>query len=195
MKIASRTAVNREKIISWAAVVLLGALGSAFWELIKPLLGWVLSATLAIATLGLDSLRDGMYASAGRGLGLPEPLASLSLSNAGLMLVVAVMVVKYLNLPKTSPAKEIAKLIPLMLLTGSVTMLIGAVRSNYVEELTNHFVRLSIIAAPYIDEKETKKLNSEFTRIESRGEYIQKVEKLRSIVRANGVEPPLRDFF
>ena len=54
----------KRKILAIAGALLIGALGSGLWELIKPLFGWFASVSLDIVTLGLESLRDGLYADA-----------------------------------------------------------------------------------------------------------------------------------
>lgn len=50
-------------ILAILGTIVLGALGSGLWEvLVKPGLAWAGGAVLTISTLGLDSLRDQIYA-------------------------------------------------------------------------------------------------------------------------------------
>jgi len=62
-------AVSKKTIISAVAAVLLGALGSALWEFVKPVLAWAWFGLLTVATLRLEILRDAMYTYAARNVG------------------------------------------------------------------------------------------------------------------------------
>ncbi len=50
-----------------AGTLIVGALGNGLWELAKPGLVWVGNAVLHVATLGLTSLRDGLYVEIAKG--------------------------------------------------------------------------------------------------------------------------------
>ena len=58
--------MGRKTVASILGAIVLGALGSALWDLVKPLLGWAANAVLSVSTLGLDSLRNSIYADAAR---------------------------------------------------------------------------------------------------------------------------------
>jgi hypothetical protein len=51
------------------STIVLGAIGSGVWELFGPVLPWIGSAILNVATLGLQQLRDGLYVVIARGSG------------------------------------------------------------------------------------------------------------------------------
>jgi 4-hydroxybenzoate polyprenyltransferase len=57
-----------KKLLWLLGMILIGALGSGLWEgFLKQSLMWVGTFILDIATLGLNSLRDGMYLDAAKG--------------------------------------------------------------------------------------------------------------------------------
>jgi hypothetical protein len=67
-------------ILAVIGALILGALGSGLWELLfKPLLFWVSTLFLNIATLGINSLRDGLYVEIARGHD-PSGLLSFTLN-------------------------------------------------------------------------------------------------------------------
>jgi hypothetical protein len=53
-----------QNILRTLGVIIFGALGSGLWELSKPLLGSAVNGVLTVATLGMGSLRDGIYTAA-----------------------------------------------------------------------------------------------------------------------------------
>jgi hypothetical protein len=56
-------------ILALVSALTIGALSSALWELLlKPLLAWITTLTLNIATLGINSLRDDLYAEIAKGI-------------------------------------------------------------------------------------------------------------------------------
>ncbi len=59
--------VNRLSV--WIVVtIVLGALGSGLWELVvRPVYAFVSTIALNVITLGLDSLRNGLYEEAAKG--------------------------------------------------------------------------------------------------------------------------------
>src|SRR5260370_6846781 len=55
-------------VLTVIGALILGALGSGLWELLfKPLLFWVSTLFLSIATLGINSLRDDLYVEIAKG--------------------------------------------------------------------------------------------------------------------------------
>jgi cation transport ATPase len=55
-------------VLTVIGALILGALGSGLWELLfKPLLFWVSTVFLNIATLGINSLRDDLYVEIAKG--------------------------------------------------------------------------------------------------------------------------------
>ena len=89
--------MNKKTTLTMIGVVVLGALGSGLWELVKPLLGWSWSGLLTIATLGLDSLRDGIYADAASSVGRPIGLRLAVQLLAALILVTGVAIIGYIK--------------------------------------------------------------------------------------------------
>jgi len=186
--------MSKKTVLGAVAAVLLGALGSGFWELAKPVLGWGWLGLLTVATLGLDSLRDGMYADAARNVGLRATVLTRIQALAGLMLTTAALILLYIRaaFPHSSAR---ARAILWLLMAGVVTMTVGAARGTYIEGLANYATRLTVIVAPYVSEADLKKYHSELAQVSSRVQYLRVVEELRAVIRRNGPEPPARDFF
>ena len=60
--------LTKKKILWLVGTLLVGALGSGLWEAgIKPGMLWFGTLMLDLGTLGLSSLRDGMYTDAAKG--------------------------------------------------------------------------------------------------------------------------------
>jgi hypothetical protein len=55
------------RVLAIVGALILGALGNGVWEsLLKPIILWFRDIVLTISTLGLQSLRDGMYYDIGK---------------------------------------------------------------------------------------------------------------------------------
>ena len=75
-------------VLTVTGALILGALGSGLWELlVKPLLFWVSTLFLNVATLGINSLRDGLYEEIARGND-PSGLVTFNLVISGFSIFV-----------------------------------------------------------------------------------------------------------
>ena len=71
---------NKKAILGVIAALILGGLGNGVWEyVLEPAFTWGLSATLNVATLGVQSFKDDVYREIAKGF---HEEASLSLANA-----------------------------------------------------------------------------------------------------------------
>jgi hypothetical protein len=199
---------NRAKFwLSIAGTILLGALGSGLWSLLEiPLWkvgNWFLSAT----TLGITSIRDDIYAKAALGL---HELPSLYL-----LLIVCVLMFTLPVLQALKPSMRSA-IRGLVIKNESepshedvlrrtkkllyVISLIGALIGSYFivkfmmvnqENLIVAYFRQYVTAIrPYTSEPEYIQLNSTFSRMKSKHDYLILMSQMRNIAKQNGFELP-----
>ena len=145
--------MDRRKLFSIVGTIVLGALGSGLWELLKPLGTTAWDAMLTVSTLGLDSLKDGLYQSASRlGAAGARQAAGIQLLGALITLTIAgVMMSLRFRLPARGRLESNAYLLPFVFLAGAAALMIGATRTSYVAKVAAYCEQLSTIAAPYID--------------------------------------------
>jgi hypothetical protein len=187
--------MSRKTIFSTIGVIVLGALGSGLWELAKPLLSWAWFGMLTVATLGLDSLRDGIYADAAANLGRPANLIAVYQGLAWVVMLTGVAVISYIRLSFRPQRTVLGRLWFLTLFFGANVMLVSMLRTGYVAQLASYYGKLETISAPFISDAELKRVRSEYVQITKRQQYIDLVEKLQVVIRKNGAEAPVRSFF
>lgn len=185
--------MNRKTLLSTLGVILLGALGSGLWELLKPLLNWGWSGLLTISTLGLTSLRDGIYANAAgdKSVGIAVAVQTLS----SLTMLTGAAIIGYIRISFRPPSHPMAKLYYFSLLMGAVAFLVAGSRTAYVSQLASYSTKLEIIAAPHISENELKQLRAKSVQIDNRASYLAYIATLREKIEAAGEKAPTRNFF
>ena len=176
-------------------VVVLGVLGSGLWELVKPLLGWSWSGLLTIATLGLDSLRDGIYADAASSVGRPIGLRLAVQLLAALILVTGVAIIGYIKVSFRPQATRIARGYYFGLFFMAVVFTVASSSTAYTVQLASNYTMLETIVAPYVSDIDMKKLRSDYVQIKGRSQYVEHISKLQKLIRDNGGRPPVREYF
>ncbi|MDP1683363.1 MAG: hypothetical protein Q8L39_16520 [Burkholderiales bacterium] len=177
-------------------IVVLGALGSGLWELIKPLLGWGWSAVLTIATLGIDSLRDEIYADTALAIGTSFQVTSTRQLLVGTVFLIGAMVISSIRLsfrPTTTYRLPLGNAV--LLLVVATLQFVTAARSGYVSNLATYTQQLEIIAAPHVSESQIKQFRARGVQVKNRADYLANVEALRKVIEATGQKAPSRDFF
>ncbi|HAD04081.1 MAG: hypothetical protein A2091_08335 [Desulfuromonadales bacterium GWD2_61_12] len=187
--------LNKRLIFSTLGAIFLGVLSSGVYELVKPLLGPSWSGILTVATFGLDSLRDAIYADAAHVFESPLGLGVAVQTLAGVILITGVAIIGYIRATSQLTAPFLARVSYLLLFFGAITMFITASRSTYVNRLARHHSQLETMAAPYLADLELKKLRSEFVQVNNRRLYLQQLEKLQKIISDNHGYPPYQYFF
>jgi hypothetical protein len=203
----------KSKFLTIIGALILGALGSGLWELIKPLFVWVSTASLDIVTLGLDSLRDGLYADAAS---LETERVSYSILSAitGIVTGIIVSALMFSRLkrrdkanmdlvmaqdPATRKATAQAKIARLQRIRFVAIALVAlslsaqvfmAQRTIFISRSAAHFYRLCAIAEPHIDQGELALIKSSFAQMSTRAEYIDLTNRLSAISRANKAKVP-----
>lgn len=207
--------MNNKNAIIVAIVV--GAIGSGLWEMIKPMLSWASNASLTIVTLGIESLTDGIYLDIAKMNPEGISIFSLSIQNGfiigiamsviGLSLVDSFPARKHNEEPKDHPqSQNLAhqkrkftfsrktitprKIAIILLVITTSAMFFLANRAIYVSNAVAHFNRLCVISAPYITEKEMEFIKSDFAQISNREDYKNIIEKVASVARAEKKKVP-----
>jgi hypothetical protein len=177
------------------ATVLLGALGSGFWEVaLRPFLAWSASILLDVATLGLTTLRDGIYVDVAKGSYERASLMTLSVLFGLLSGVVTVVGLGILWPPKTPPTTEKAKrskwLPFLAALAITIFFIIQSVRVTYIIRASNYLSQLERIVAPFVTDNQMKTFASRVASIRSRADFVAVSKEMEQIVKSKNVQPP-----
>ena len=204
----------------WAGVLVLigGLLGAgaegALGDLIfKPVFLWIGELLLNVATLGISSIRDGMYVDIAKGSYERAGVALLSLvymvcSGAAAGFVSAVIfergtaggnvagALEPRGHTAFKPRRQAVKAIALIILGGlSTFLLLGNFRTLYVVRAANHLEQFERIVAPFVPEDERLKIGSAIAQIRSRSDYVAVLDRMVSIAKANKLVIPDFDVF
>jgi hypothetical protein len=187
--------MNTNKILSIVGVIVLGALGSGLWDLTKPFLGWLFSAAISISTLGLDSLRDGMYAQAASMLGRAVGLGVAMLNLLSFLCLIAVQTTQTFVTSGTLRRTRHLTIYQALFGAAFIGFFISGLRLSYVTQLSNHYERLETIAAPHMNEDELKRTRAELAQVQGREDFLKVVQSLSERIATSGGKPPTRSFF
>jgi hypothetical protein len=215
------------RIFSWRAIatltgaLVIGALGSGVWDyLFKPLFIWAGSSLLDVATLGKQSLVDGMYVEVAKGsyeraanvvnqlliaglcaFGIAPPIIGLSL----MRILRRKKAEETLNTSDSEPAafvRRVAKIAsPLffaLLVVQAVTsgaLIIQTARLSYIIRAANYIEQCQRIVAPFQSNDERLLLTSAFARIDSKTSYIAVLDRLQNVAQSNAIKLPDFDVF
>lgn len=187
--------MNRRSIAGIIGVIVLGALGSGLWELGKPMLGWIWEALVGLSTLGLDSLRDGIYADAAASVGKPIGLGVAVQTLAALMSLLASSILHSIAMSVPGHKEKLVRMYHWIFLVGSFALLVAASRTAYVSQLSFYYLKLETIAVPHMSDSEIKKRRAAYVQVTDRQGFIQQVRLMTSSIEAAGETVPARDFF
>ncbi|MGZ8880289.1 MAG: hypothetical protein ACXW1N_08250 [Halobacteriota archaeon] len=183
--------MNKTNILSATSVIILGALGSGFWELIKPLLGWAWTATIAISTLGLDSLRDGIYVQSTSYTGFNFETQIILC----MILFLSVLTVTIFVLSGSLNDTGYVIFYQRFLLVLAITLCVATLRTAYVGQLSKYYKQLEMIAAPHINDLEMKQYQSKLAQVQTRDDFLKIVKSLSDKIAVAGEKAPTRTFF
>jgi hypothetical protein len=198
-------------ILTLLGALVIGALGSGIWDtLLKPMFSWLGTALLDVATLGKQSLIDGIYVEVAKGsyeraanatyqllitvlgvAGIVIPLAALALLvllrkiDAGDSAVAETVVGFYRRFFfKTG----FALLIVECLLVGA--LVIETARLGYIIRASNFLEQSQRIIAPNVDQDQRLLTASMIAQMSTKAEFIKIVDGLRSVADAHNVKLP-----
>lgn len=190
----------KKKVIWLAVTLILGALGSGLWELaFRPLLALIGTAGLHVVTLGLESLRNGLYEEAARGQYERVGITILSATAGFLTGITAVVLLLPILRRKARRdreggpeagmnAKRFRGALVLVFTTTMAVLLFQ--RTAYINRAANYFEQLTAITAPYLTESERLQFRSRFAQVATREQYLALVSELRSVAKSNRANVP-----
>ena len=197
-------------LIGLTGVLILGALGNPVWEyLLKPLVFLVYRLLLTVSTLGIDSFRNELYAQVAQGFHENSSLELYlyfvtfllaAIIWMGIILYLVGSAVKSNNIGKIKKLLDFPKsfynnrIISFTLFSYLVFTFgffaINAIRELYINSAVSYYYQMSSIIAPIVTENETIQLNSRFSQIQSKKDYITLIKEMQSIASDNNMVVP-----
>jgi hypothetical protein len=216
--------VKTNSVVKWVVwvlgVIVLGALGSGFWEIVlKPAFVHASYGLMTLSSLGIESVRTGIY----------EGIATGSTSRAGvqtlnlvtlLTVALSALVFNYFLIhyvesqrerkrldgsaeQRKSPEELIQQLRKLLkfqrgllywlgfwILLMSGMLLVDLSRVFYENAAVVHFQQALKIAAPYLSDTDRATVESRFAQIHSKSEYVAIVDGLARTATEHGQQVP-----
>ena len=189
-----------KKIVWLLVTIIIGALGSGLWEtILKPSLAWISTLALDIATLGLNSLRDGIYESAARGNYERTAIEIYAIMTGVLIgIIISLPILLYSKKDKkrenlSEISKDKAKRIwpaATFAIAYALFSFIQLFRVSYISLAANHVDQMTAIVSPYVTPAEIIKFKSRFAQIDTRRDYVILVEDLKKIAKQNSARTP-----
>jgi hypothetical protein len=176
-------------ILAVLGLLLLGGIGSGVWDvLLKPVFFYITGVSVSIGTLGIQSLRDSVYADIARGP-FDRPSLYILCMAAGLLLGVQIIVTlkamgKRGSLSTRSAIKSIVISAQIVFATLLLMLLF---RVYYVTVASENVNQLQTIIAPYVNEDQRLQFASRLAVAKTRDEYVSTVEEMESIALQHGL--------
>jgi hypothetical protein len=187
----------KQKLLILAGALLVGALGSGLWEVaLKPSLMWVATLVLDIATLGMNSLRDGLYLDVAKGSYERASLMSMSLLfglfSGTVIGATLVRLSRNKRKEETTSANRVTRKWIFMgfSVSMSIFLVIQVFRVSYIIRASNFLDQLERMVSPYVTENQLKTFDSRIARMKSRDEYLAISSELTTAIKSQGFEPP-----
>jgi hypothetical protein len=193
--------LTKKNLLWLAGTLLLGALGSGLWEAaVKPSMLWFGTLMLDVATLGLSSLRDGMYLDVAKGTYERAGVMLLAMATGILcgFLTAPIAVGRILRKrdedgrPNSATARILSKnwLLATFALAFTMIFFVSFFRISYIVRASNYADQLARVTAPYVSERDRLMIQSELAQVETREDYVRLVYKLRKIASENDASVP-----
>ena len=206
-------------VLTLIGALIVGVLGNALWELLfKPVLLWISTFILTIVTLGIDSLRDNLYAEMAKGLyersgfetfSMLIVVATAVFISSALTLPLGIRIItselsRRANLVKAGSARQwavppsrvfrwlrTAVIVFVALMMFEAGLLLS--RYAYVSFIINGALYLDQsqhIVAPYLTDKERIALRSRTAAMKTRFDFDGVNSELLEVAKANKIELP-----
>lgn len=191
-----------------AGAILLGAIGSGFWDLfLKHAAIWAFAKIFSGATFGFTRLRDMPYTNAAKGY---RELSSLTL----LLLVAFAPIVAYFteqvrhpiynlfglkDLERMSPSdanERVARFVrggTFMMGIVSVILALQMYQLVFSNSLIAHFNQSLAICAPVLKDSAEKKFRQRFAQMKNKPNYESIMADLQTVANENKLELPVND--
>lgn len=173
--------------------LILGALGSGLWEIaVKPIFSLLMTLALNVVTLGLESLRNDMYADVARGFHEAPSLMLLGITITGSVGFLAGYLFGGWYFPKTKGGNGSGLLfsLKLIILFGVILIFFILFRSTYINRAITHYEQMTAIVAPYITEHEKIDIKSKFAQIKTKDDYVRIINRLTQVAQENKLYVP-----
>ncbi|QRM20116.1 hypothetical protein GBK02_12315 [Dechloromonas sp. TW-R-39-2] len=182
--------MKKQTLLGILGTLVLGALGSGLWELIKPGFSFLGSTALTVISLGFDSVVNDIYSRVGRA-NLPSTwIKSTALLILGVMFYVmtAMRSVRANTAPNTNQATVSRYLIgSLVFALFGAFIVVGAGRHAYVAKTRGHFDYLVRASAPYLSPEQRLSIDSRLALVTNRADYEALVVELKQCLKDNKV--------
>ncbi|QLH51081.1 MAG: hypothetical protein HWD57_15730 [Candidatus Accumulibacter cognatus] len=182
--------MKRQTLLGILGTLILGALGSGLWELIKPGFSFLGSAALAVISLGLDSVVSDIYTRVGR-----ADIASTWIKGTTLMIfgtvfyaAAGMMMAKARAMPVNDLTyRRRSMLAALALMLVAAYIFVGGARHAYVAKTRGYFEYLTRVAAPYMTVDERLLMDSKLALIKSRSDYEKLAADLKLLLKTKNI--------
>ena len=192
----------RERVFWVLTAGLTGVVGSAAWEYVAPRVwSWIVLGLLNFVTLGIDSIRDTIYAEISKG---NESYSSMYIFVGLSAFFVADNVLKcyrYHTFLKGLEPKYLEKNYTSKFLLSNnnllyLTIIINFLMTTQILQITytNSVIisarQLSVIIAPYLTENERLNFSSRLARSSGREYYVNTIIEMQEIAKRNNIQSP-----
>ena len=203
-----------QKVLGILGVVVLGGFASTVSDMLfKPVVLGVGDFLLNVATLGITSVRDGMYIEVAKGsyeraavyvlLGWTAVIFSMTFFSTAMALIITrpgfaahLREMKTANEVDERSSSRARKLIYALvavscLAAGFIT--ISSIRMIYIVRAANHLEQLQRVISPYTDTDKRLQIQSAVAQIGSRKDYEAVVAQMIKIAEVNNLRIPTFD--
>lgn len=157
---------------------------------------------LDIATLGLNSLRDGIYEEVARGTHERASTTILGYMTGGVAAITLfVSALPWLRIFRSAAPKQaetkarIGRVLALLLLASAFVITVQYARVLYITRAANHAEQLQRVVGPFMSESERLRTASRLAQIRSQKQYIELIAELSDLAKRNGAAVPSFDMY
>jgi hypothetical protein len=202
---------------SIVGALVIGAIGSGIWQRAgDPLYVWIRDGALNLATLGMWTLKDSLYADVARGLHEAASSQLLVLALVGSTYAMFAFTILATGLarrwlpsflvekPRRSPdetkekmeqdLRRMRRLVSYGLWPSMVVLIVGvaftAIRISYTSSAIGYYQQLLNLVGPHVTADQVKVFNSRFAQIRSAQQYVTLTKEISGIARQHGLMLP-----
>ena len=195
---------KRNIFLAISVTILLGVVSNGLWELlIKPSITWLRDVLLNIASLGIESIKNACYAEIAKGFHEAIGLQILAIITIIIFLAAGYYMGhvgnRYIHRRDNSQKEQQfidsipnkTKLILLLCLCYVIFSLmilnLTQTRISYINSAISYYHQLHKIVRPYISEENSILLDSQFSRIAKKDDYVAVLSQLYEICDKNKI--------
>lgn len=185
--------MNLQTAIKTAGVIVIGGLGSALWDLSKPVLAWLWTSTVSISSLGIQSLTDALYAkAAGFAIGT-FGISYIVQATACVVFLVGGALMQVMSIETSSTyRRSFARFYMFLFMIGTTVMLLQLLRTTYSLSLARDYERLEVVIAPHISDLEQRQFRASLSRVTGQAAFDKLIGDMSSRAIAAGETLPMR---